>query len=210
MINNMSPARNALTGKQRCSAAFTLMELLIVVAIIAMLCAIAVPNFLDAQTRSKVSRSRADLRAVATGLEIYRTDYNAYPLVGNPAMPGPWDLSVPYGKRLQILTSPVAYLQRIPGDVFARGEAAEPLGPEYCYAPGNLYHGAARIYTGSNYRGLVYSVSGRGPDSKIGVGGYCLAHPQAYHSRLAERGSYDATNGTVSQGDIVQLNCARM
>jgi prepilin-type N-terminal cleavage/methylation domain-containing protein len=35
---------------------FTLIELLIVVAIIAILAAIAVPNFLEAQVRAKVSR----------------------------------------------------------------------------------------------------------------------------------------------------------
>jgi prepilin-type N-terminal cleavage/methylation domain-containing protein len=49
--------------------AFTLIELLIVVAIIAILAAIAVPNFLEAQVRAKVSRIKADFRSVATGLE---------------------------------------------------------------------------------------------------------------------------------------------
>ncbi|MDX1973692.1 MAG: prepilin-type N-terminal cleavage/methylation domain-containing protein [Candidatus Sumerlaeia bacterium] len=60
-------------------AAFTLIELLIVVAIIAILAAIAVPNFLEAQTRSKVSRVKADLRTVTTALESYYVDNNKYP-----------------------------------------------------------------------------------------------------------------------------------
>jgi type II secretion system protein G len=58
---------------------FTLIELLIVVAIIAILAAIAVPNFLEAQTRSKVSRVKADMRTYATALEAYAVDWNKYP-----------------------------------------------------------------------------------------------------------------------------------
>lgn len=58
---------------------FTLIELLIVVAIIAILAAIAVPNFLEAQVRSKVSRVKADQRSLATGIEAYYLDNNAYP-----------------------------------------------------------------------------------------------------------------------------------
>ena len=58
--------------------AFTLIELLIVVAIIAILAAIAVPNFLEAQTRSKVSRSKADIRTQAIAMEAYFVDHNSY------------------------------------------------------------------------------------------------------------------------------------
>ena len=59
--------------------AFTLIELLIVVAIIAILAAIAVPNFLEAQTRAKVSRVLSDERTYSTALETYYIDNNAYP-----------------------------------------------------------------------------------------------------------------------------------
>jgi type II secretion system protein G len=69
--------------------AFTLIELLIVVAIIAILAAIAVPNFLEAQTRSKVSRTKADMRSVSVALEAYATDNNRYPYVNQ--VPG-WGL----------------------------------------------------------------------------------------------------------------------
>lgn len=59
--------------------AFTLIELLVVVGIIAILAAIAVPNFLEAQTRAKVSRVKADFRALSTAFESYHIDHNNYP-----------------------------------------------------------------------------------------------------------------------------------
>ncbi len=58
---------------------FTLIELLIVVAIIAILAAIAVPNFLEAQVRAKVSRVSSDMRTLATGIEAFRVDNREYP-----------------------------------------------------------------------------------------------------------------------------------
>jgi len=58
---------------------FTLIELLIVVAIIGILAAIAIPNFLQAQTRAKVSKVQADHRAIAVALENYCVDNQYYP-----------------------------------------------------------------------------------------------------------------------------------
>ena len=106
---------------------FTLIELLIVVAIIAILAAIAVPNFLEAQTRSKVSRALADLRSLATALEAYRVDFNRYtpdPIFynsvwngGGSRWPGGGTMSqtqVDNYLALQRLTTPVAYLTSVP------------------------------------------------------------------------------------------------
>ena len=50
-----------------------------VVAIVALLTVIALPNYLQAQVRAKVSRAVSDMRAIATALESYRTDNKAYP-----------------------------------------------------------------------------------------------------------------------------------
>lgn len=61
------------------SRGFTLIEILIVVAIISILAAIAIPNFLAAQLRAKVSRARNDLRVVEMAIEAYRVDAGAYP-----------------------------------------------------------------------------------------------------------------------------------
>ncbi len=58
---------------------FTLIELLIVIAIILILIAIALPNFLEAQIRAKVSRTNSDLRAYEIALESYNVDWKHYP-----------------------------------------------------------------------------------------------------------------------------------
>ena len=85
---------------------FTLIELLIVVAIIGILAAIAVPVLKDALTRARISRVQADIRTTANAMETYRLDWNIYPIDGSFDLLG-WIM----------LTTPVAYISLPPIDV---------------------------------------------------------------------------------------------
>jgi|SRR5450756_257162 len=58
---------------------FTLIELMVVIAIIIILAAIAIPNYLSMTARAKKSRVASDFAALATALESYKTDWNTYP-----------------------------------------------------------------------------------------------------------------------------------
>jgi type IV pilus assembly protein PilA len=57
---------------------FTLIELMIVVAIIGILAAIAIPNFLKFQAKSKQSEAKANLGAIFTGEVAYFGEANTY------------------------------------------------------------------------------------------------------------------------------------
>lgn len=55
---------------------FTLVEIMIVVAIIALLAAIAVPNFLRARKRSQATRTLEDLRMIDAAIDQYAIEFN--------------------------------------------------------------------------------------------------------------------------------------
>jgi prepilin-type N-terminal cleavage/methylation domain-containing protein len=55
---------------------FTLVEIMIVVAIIALLASIAVPGFLRARKRSQASRIINDLRLLDNAVDLYAIEYN--------------------------------------------------------------------------------------------------------------------------------------
>ncbi len=57
---------------------FTLIELLIVVVIIGILAAIAIPKFAATKERAYIAKMRSDLRNLATSQEAYFADYQTY------------------------------------------------------------------------------------------------------------------------------------
>ena len=58
---------------------FTLVELLIVMMIIGILAAIAIPNLIEASKRSKISRAASDTRVIVTQTQVYYIDRQVFP-----------------------------------------------------------------------------------------------------------------------------------
>lgn len=199
---------------------FTLIELLIVVAIIGILAAIAVPNFLNAQVRAKVSRAVAEERELQTALEEFFIDNNSYPPLTNldraisrmyRENPGNIDsarIEIGRGSRARriYLTTPVGYISSLPFDPFRGG------GNDWTYLYGS---------NGTSY----YIIASYGPDGMSGNGttsgrltepllvkDYTGARETDWNRAAYRDGNltlrdllYAASNGTSSTGDLVRV-----
>jgi prepilin-type N-terminal cleavage/methylation domain-containing protein len=224
---------------------FTLIELLIVVAIIAILAAIAVPNFLEAQVRSKVSRVKSDQRSLSTGIEAYFIDNNAYPpsatggsgnigsgvnatiprnptAAGNVNMNLPNLLPDPKGQLASIwsfaargttfvsqVTTPVAYITSLFPDPFMDTKGAtfgyfSNVGGWVVWSPGPDTDQATGTNTGVNSTTTIGSGGSYGGSTVETLYDLALAQPSAFWNTSANGFGliYDATNGTVSRGDV--------
>ena len=177
---------------------FTLIELLIVVAIIAILAAIAVPNFLEAQMRAKVSRAKSDMRSISVGQESYCIDNRVYTptTLKKPGYPG-----LTWMQRLSPLSTPIAYITSVPQDPFQimaiqKSFGADPLA---IYAYDNDYMeptgGAWVSMLDKNHR-FKYDIRSYGPDLDYDDYNWTGA------VGMAGIRNYDPTNGTVSNGEI--------
>jgi prepilin-type N-terminal cleavage/methylation domain-containing protein len=78
--------------KRRGVRGFTLIELMISVAIIGLLASIAVPNFARWQAKSRRSEGFANLASLARAMKAYQAEHDEYPDVittGEPTLPDP-------------------------------------------------------------------------------------------------------------------------
>lgn len=121
---------------------FTLVELLVVLAILSLLVGIAVPQVFKYFSRAKEDAAKVQMQTIATGLDLFLLDIGRYPteqeglkaLVQAP--PGLDHWSGPYVRKASILVDPWGrpYVYHEPGqhaeyDLFTRGPAGTETVP---------------------------------------------------------------------------------
>jgi len=173
---------------------FTIIELLVVVAIIAMITAIAVPNLMSTNIRAKIKGINSDMEGIAIALEDYRIDNEDYPHQYDSnydkiatATPFTEDNARGLGKLVYPTTSdstPV-YLTSIPKDPFNTNE--EPGGGYYSY------------FTTGDSTPTSWALVSYGPDKDGDITNYDGAKNAVNNGTNL----YNPDNGITSGGDIV-------
>jgi prepilin-type N-terminal cleavage/methylation domain-containing protein len=207
---------------------FTLIELLIVIAIILILIAIALPNFLEAQVRARITNAMGEMRSIEPAIAAYFQDWKRYPRDGFelPSISGYYPEENP---RIWVqLTSPIKYFSTIPLDEFHSAykdtnnlQRSDKHQTYRYYAawwrclalggtPVQKSEKCNQLPKGSNYdsdflgKWIIWSP---GPNRVHDFGEWAMYKPLARVGWSVTSGSspvYSATNGTVSDGDIVK------
>ncbi len=135
----------------RFTRGFTLIEIMVVVTIIAILIAIVAPRVMDQPDKAAAVRARADIAAIATGLNLYKLDNFTYPSTdqGLAAL-----VTKPGGQPEAPNWKAGGYMDRVPKDPWQR---------DYVYlSPGQ--HGEIDVYS----LGRDGQPGGEGPAADVG------------------------------------------
>ncbi|MGB9749958.1 MAG: prepilin-type N-terminal cleavage/methylation domain-containing protein [Caldisericia bacterium] len=111
---------------------FTLIELMVVIAIILILALIAIPAYRNMQDRARKSRVQSDLRTLANALQMFFTDWNQYPVQATAARlsasnAGGELMGSGSGAHVNVTNAvsatgergPITYIEKLPIDPFA-------------------------------------------------------------------------------------------
>lgn len=177
---------------------FTLIELLIVVAIIGILAAIAVPNFLSAQVRAKVSRAQSDMRSLGTALEAYRVDHNTYPPDGDD-LPSGGPLDFDARARMRLLTTPIAYIATLPVDPF-HTEPVEFPGSDLLFQGPAPHTYAYNTFGAYQANPSTFMPANNGKPDNFGL--TSIGPNKNYDAIAGAPIEYNSSNGVISAGDI--------
>lgn len=102
------------------SFGFTLIELIVVIAILGILSTIGLTSFRTSQIKSRDTKRKSDLEQVQRALEMYMNDYNTYPAANAGAING-----FAWGEEMKVAAKDTIYMKQLPKD--SKGD------PEYCY-----------------------------------------------------------------------------
>ncbi len=204
---------------------FTLLELIVVVAIIGILSAMAVPHFLEAQTRAKISSARSHVNLIRGALEAYSVDWNDYPAAASQGDRDPFGILCDV--QLTPLTTPISYISpsafRDPFGairqypILARswnssGGSDFPI-PEMPNPNRSLLYYNLMDFSRWTRNPMIATwgtaVVSLGPDQRDSFGAFA-PFPSAALPPLARQAGilhpldtlYDPTNGTISGGDL--------
>ncbi len=176
--------------------AFTLIELLIVVAIIGILAAIAVPNFLNARMRAKIALSETSLRTINLAFVSYLMDLGATRRESQKAIEHDSD-----GCRQQVpFTTPLAYMGETLRDPFQEGREPEevPHG-KYCFHFDPIF---GEFHVNAFLRGMPGNTRLR-TEALSSIGVFSGHGP----TRMYKTGMpfYATSNGLISHGAIARF-----
>lgn len=173
---------------------FTLVELLIVVAVIAIVAAIAVPNLLNAQTRAKIARAKADMKTIQTAAYQFFIDQPT-----ENSRRSNYFLLFHTCSLYEQLTTPINYISSFHSahDIFAQPRMeGEIYRNQECYMYSySDYFKISQVTGGLSFEGKVEYLYSIGPDLKREQ--IVLNLPIDDFGKV-----YQSSNGLLSSGDL--------
>lgn len=194
---------------------FIFLEVAVLSVFLVLLALLAQTSWLDKAINRNISRTKADMRSIATALSAYAVD--------NPGYPPPWDLTPPYGRvwgtlseipsgpfhsrTPGLLTTPIAYLKDLSFDPFRRTDSAltTSLSRRHTYYNFDYFRAGGLVppppsennFTHATALAGAWLLYSLGPDKDEfnTPAGSSILMSRVYRD-------YDPTNGTISAGNI--------